>query len=146
MRKILQRYELQDFASDTLNSITKSVSAATIIALSGELGAGKTTFVQELARALGIDGNITSPTFVIEKIYKSPHPKFSKLVHIDAYRLKDKSELFHLGWSDIASNPDTIICIEWPENIDGAITPDGNITNIRFDVVDENSRSVTVII
>jgi tRNA threonylcarbamoyladenosine biosynthesis protein TsaE len=97
---------------------------AVVVALSGELGAGKTTFAQALAKALGVEESVTSPTFVIEKIYALSGKKFSRLVHIDAYRLNGAHELQVLGWDALLRDPQNLIVIEWPEKVEGAIPAD----------------------
>src|ERR1039458_8847512 len=74
-------------------------NAATIVALSGDLGSGKTTFAEGIARTLGIEESVTSPTFVLEKIYELDGQKWQRLIHIDAYRLKEAHELEALGWN-----------------------------------------------
>lgn len=97
---------------------------ALIVALSGEFGAGKTTFVQGMAEALGVKEKVTSPTFVIEKAYELEHQAFSRLIHIDAYRLKGSHELEVLGWKEIVRDPGNLILIEWPERVAACIPPD----------------------
>ena len=90
---------------------------ATVVGLSGNLGAGKTTFVQAVAKHLGVKGRITSPTFVIMKSYKLKAKNYKLLFHLDAYRLKNEKELLHLGWEEIINNKDHLVFIEWPENV-----------------------------
>lgn len=99
-------------------------NSATIIALSGNLGAGKTTFAQGVAKALGVEETVTSPTFVIEKVYELTGQKWTHLIHIDAYRLKDAHELEVLGWHEMASEPTNLILIEWPEMVAELIPAD----------------------
>jgi len=99
-------------------------SKARIVALSGDLGAGKTTFVQTMAREFGVEDQVNSPTFVIEKIYECSEGPFVRLVHIDAYRLKNSHELEVLGWRDIAADAGNLILIEWPENVAELIPED----------------------
>ncbi|MGE5540854.1 MAG: tRNA (adenosine(37)-N6)-threonylcarbamoyltransferase complex ATPase subunit type 1 TsaE [Bacillota bacterium] len=95
---------------------------ATLITLSGELGAGKTTFTQALAEVLGIDETVTSPTFVLEKIYALPtESSFHHLVHIDAYRLNGGSELSALGFIALMEDPGNLIVLEWPERVADAL-------------------------
>ncbi|MEK7662104.1 MAG: tRNA (adenosine(37)-N6)-threonylcarbamoyltransferase complex ATPase subunit type 1 TsaE [Patescibacteria group bacterium] len=94
---------------------------ATVIALQGELGSGKTYFAQQFGKVLGVEENMPSPTFVIMKMYDIDWRGFKKLVHIDAYRLEKEEELLNLGWKKIAEDPENIILIEWPENIPGLI-------------------------
>ncbi len=105
---------------------------ATVLALSGELGAGKTTFVQGIAKSLGIEESVTSPTFVIMKIYDLLDQKFKRLVHMDAYRLKGKEHLRVLGWDALISDPGNLICIEWPEKIQDAIPSDAIRVTLRY--------------
>lgn len=105
---------------------------ATVLALSGELGAGKTTFVQGIARALGVEESVTSPTFVIMKIYDLIDQPFKRLVHMDAYRLKGKEHLRVLGWGALCADPGNLICIEWPEKIEGAIPADAIPVTLRY--------------
>ena len=80
---------------------------ALVLALSGELGGGKTTFVQGFMTGAGIKKKITSPTFVLLKNYKL-------IYHIDCYRLKKAKELLDLGLREILINPKNIVLIEWP--------------------------------
>ncbi len=138
------------FIADVIGKERKR-RGAVILGLQGDLGAGKTTFTKGIAKALGVEGVVTSPTFVIEKIYKLPacatdtagRPKgvgFSRLIHIDAYRLDGGNELLHIGWNDIASDKDNLIFIEWPEKV-ADILPKDMIT-VQFKFVDENTREV----
>ena len=106
--------------------------AATVVTLSGELGAGKTTFAQALAKALGVEEQVTSPTFVLEKIYQLEGQKFQRLIHIDAYRLEDSHELEVLDWRDTVADPANLIVLEWPERVP-ELVPENSI-KIRFDI------------
>lgn len=91
---------------------------ATIVGLSGDLGAGKTAFTQAVAKHLGVKDKVISPTFVIMKKYTLKNSKDHKfLFHIDAYRLKNEKELLYLGWEEIISNKEHLVLIEWPENV-----------------------------
>lgn len=106
----------------------KNKSGASILALYGELGSGKTTFVQGFMRGLGVKRHITSPTFII---YRKYHLSFLKLggapdvnltvYHFDLYRINKKSEILKLGFKKIinppAGGPQNIVLIEWPEKI-----------------------------
>lgn len=93
--------------------------SALVIALEGDLGAGKTTFVQGFARALGIKEVIHSPTFLILKTYKIQNKKYKirHLVHIDCYRLDSSDELLHLGFKEILKDKDAIVLIEWGDRV-----------------------------
>mgnify|MGYP001567656966 FL=1 len=108
---------------------------AIVIGLEGELGSGKTTFVQKFAKALGITEHITSPTFVILK-------KYGTLIHVDAYRLKGSEELNKLGFQKLVQDPHNIILIEWA-NLVADILPNDRIT-IHFEHVDENTRKIQI--
>lgn len=101
-------------------------TGAFVLALSGELGAGKTTFVQSLARALGVDERITSPTFVIFKQFSIKKPPFTLFAHIDCYRLKEHAtaELTALGLPKLIEDDAAIIVIEWAEYIKRLIPKD----------------------
>ena len=124
-------------------SLQPHSTTATILALSGDLGSGKTAFVKALASALGIKETITSPTFVIEQIYTLPKGAiFDRLIHIDAYRLEKSSELERLGWAEIATNPRNLICLEWPENVVGLSHFD-NARELKFHFIDENTREIS---
>ena len=83
---------------------------AVLIGLSGELGSGKTTFVQGFAKSLGIKKKVISPTFVLMKRYKN-------LYHIDCYRIDSYKEILDLGWKDMLANKENIILVEWAEKI-----------------------------
>lgn len=99
-------YILDTYADDSL-----------LITLSGDLGAGKTTFTQVLAKELGVVEAVTSPTFTIMKQYPLQYARFDKLVHIDAYRFEDESEARPLRLAEIIAEPRTVTCLEWPEQI-----------------------------
>src|SRR3989344_1079203 len=132
--------DTEEAARAFLEQISEKDSQARIIALSGNLGSGKTALVQSAAKILGIKENLTSPTFVIMKKYSVPKFKFSNLYHIDAYRLKNAEELKKLNWEEISSNPENLIFIEWPENVAEAIPK--NAFRIAFEFIDENTRKI----
>lgn len=89
---------------------------ARIFALVGDLGAGKTTFVQGFAKGLGIKEKIASPTFVLIRQHKIPKTK-KNLFHIDLYRLENSTDLKQLGLEEIFSDTDGIVIIEWAEKL-----------------------------
>jgi tRNA threonylcarbamoyladenosine biosynthesis protein TsaE len=123
---------------------------ATVIGLFGDLGAGKTTFMQFFGEALGVREKMQSPTFVIEKIYKiggsevAPEiaKHFDHLIHIDAYRLDDSKEILTLGWETILKNPRNIIAIEWADKL-GDLLPKDHI-HVQFTHHDDESRIIHV--
>lgn len=120
----------------------KSADRATVVGLQGDLGAGKTAFVQELAKSFSIKDHITSPTYVILKRHPIEGSVFTNLIHIDAYRLKGAGELEYLGWEDLIKNAGNLICIEWAERVED-ILPDDSI-RMKFIFIDEKTRSVEV--
>jgi len=133
--------ETRNFAEEILNKISKESDHAYVLALSGDLGSGKTAFTKEFGALLGIPkSEITSPTFVIEKIYNIKHPFFKHLIHIDAYRLESPDELTHLGWDDLLSDNQNIILIEWPEKVSSIIPSYAQYIDFRF--IDEHAREM----
>jgi tRNA threonylcarbamoyladenosine biosynthesis protein TsaE len=106
---------LQVEAATFAQTLVPAEGHALLITLSGELGAGKTSFTQGMADALGIDDPITSPTFVLEKVYELTGQKFSKLIHIDAYRLEGETTLIPLGFAELYADATNLIVLEWPE-------------------------------
>lgn len=108
---------------------------AFVIGLEGELGGGKTTFLQGFAKGLGIKEKILSPTFVIIK-------RFNKFYHIDCYRLQKPKELLDLGFKEIISNPRNIVAIEWADKIK-KIIPENTLW-LKFEFIDEKKRKITV--
>jgi tRNA threonylcarbamoyladenosine biosynthesis protein TsaE len=115
---------------------------ATVIALIGNLGAGKTAWTKVLAEYLGVEEIVNSPTFVILKNYRTPHSTFSTLTHIDAYRLTTKADLEKLGWSELVKDPKRIICIEWPSQVEGLVPEHAH--KIHFTFIDEKTREIEV--
>jgi len=115
---------------------------AIICCLYGDLGSGKTTFTQALARQLGIEETITSPTFVIQKRYRLPKPfgKIKTLIHIDAYRLENSRELAVLGWQKDLADPSHLIMLEWPERVADILPEDA--LKLSFEFVDEQTRII----
>lgn len=93
-----------------------SKKLALIIGLTGDLGAGKTTFIQGFLKGVGLKKRITSPTFVIFKRFKIHDSRFKSIYHIDCYRLTPK-ELAVLDFQEIINNPQNIVLIEWAEKI-----------------------------
>ncbi len=156
MREILSKSleETKEAAKVFLQKLLPENNCATVVALSGDLGSGKTTFVQSIARLLGISARVTSPTFVIMKTYDLPTTRtnfteqnlngqatYNKLIHVDAYRLKKGEEIKKLGWDETISNPKNLIFIEWPENVADAIPK--NVIKINFQFIDEKTRKIS---
>ena len=111
----------------------------TVIAFTGDLGAGKTAFVRGLARGLGITERVTSPTFTIVNEYEGGR---LPLFHFDMYRLGSADELFDIGWEDYLARGG-VCAVEWSENVAEAIEDDA----VRVDIArgeDENSRVIHI--
>jgi tRNA threonylcarbamoyladenosine biosynthesis protein TsaE len=145
MKKILSS-SLDDtahIAREWLASLENKKDKALVVGLSGNLGSGKTAFVKAVALALGISESVTSPTFVIEKIYGISSsggltPRWNRLVHLDAYRLESAHELEILNFEELVEDPNNLIFIEWPENVK-EILPEGALT-IKCEFVSEGER------
>jgi tRNA threonylcarbamoyladenosine biosynthesis protein TsaE len=97
--------------------LVESLETPFLLALEGNLGAGKTVFVKGLAKGLDVKKAITSPTFNILKLYKTGNKKIKYLCHVDAYRLKSESELEALGINEYIEDKDTLVIIEWSNKI-----------------------------
>lgn len=134
--------ETARIAADLVKGIAPNPNGATVVALSGDLGAGKTTFAKAFAAALGLSpDDVTSPTFVIEKRFDiGDHVHFKKFIHIDAYRLEKPEEILRLGWRETIADPANLVLIEWPENIGEALPVDA--MRISLKAIDEESREI----
>lgn len=140
-RELTSIEDLNAEAAALTERLKPKETGATLVTLSGELGAGKTSFTQALARAYGVEEHVTSPTFVLEKVYALPKGPFERLAHIDAYRLNGGAELAPLGFHDLVQDPDTLIVLEWPEKVaDGLPAADVAIT---LTVCDDATRTLS---
>ncbi|MBM3260853.1 tRNA (adenosine(37)-N6)-threonylcarbamoyltransferase complex ATPase subunit type 1 TsaE [Candidatus Kaiserbacteria bacterium] len=133
--------EMESYAREFIAALALRTDCATIVALSGDLGAGKTTFTQGVAHALGVEEVVTSPTFVIEKVYELHDQKWSRLIHIDAYRLVSEHELEVLGWHDMIADSRNLILIEWPEMVAELIPEKAVRVTLSGD---DDTREITV--
>jgi len=115
----------------------KTLNKGGIICLYGDLGSGKTTFVQGLARGLGIKSRIISPTFVI---IRSHRLKVSTFYHVDLYRTEVEKDIENLGLEEIMNDPQNIIAIEWAEKLKDYL-PEKRI-DIEFVSEKENIRKI----
>lgn len=140
--------ELRAVAESFLGNIAGNPQkeTATVVGLSGDLGAGKTAFTKCVASILGITEVVTSPTFILEKVYIIPRgsvlgERFLKLIHIDAYRLEGGKEMRALDWDALLLDEHNLILIEWPEQVKDAMPED--IINLSFEYAGEGVRQVT---
>lgn len=129
----------EKFAKEILHK--KIGSRAAVLALKGNLGAGKTTFLQGFAKGLGIKDKILSPTFVIYKKFKIP--KTDKyFYHFDCYRIKESKEILALGFEEIILNPKNIVALEWPERAKDILPPGS--AELRFGLIGENKIEISL--
>jgi tRNA threonylcarbamoyl adenosine modification protein YjeE len=115
---------------------------AFIITLEGELGAGKTTFVQGFVGELGINEKVKSPTFLLIKNYRLANSRFKDLYHIDCYRIDNWKELEPLEIKQILNNPENIVLVEWPERI-SPIIPRVQI-RVKLEHINPETRSIEI--
>ncbi len=127
---------------DILTWFNESQQTNLVLALQGDLGAGKTTFTQELSKQLGVEEVVNSPTFTIMKQYDVTSPQFDSLIHIDAYRLETETETKPLYFTELFQQPKSIICIEWPEIIANVLP--SNAIWLKFEIKEAEIRQVTV--
>jgi len=142
MKANMTEKEMKQEAACFIRRILKEHAGegALVVGLEGELGAGKTTFVQAIARELGIRESVTSPTFVIEKIYAVQREPFSFFIHIDAYRLASCDEMRHIGWDEIKNDPKNVVCIEWADRV-RACLPETCVW-VNLDIINETERCI----
>lgn len=126
---------------------------ALIIGLEGDLGGGKTTFLQGFARGLKIKEKILSPSFIILRKFQVPNyklqtnskfqiSKFQIFYHIDCYRIEKPKELLDLGFKEIISNPQNIVAVEWAEKIKKILPK--KILWINFEFIDKTTRKLII--
>lgn len=109
----------------------------TVVAMYGDLGAGKTAFVRGMARGMGLDCRVSSPTFTIVNEYLGER----ELIHFDMYRLSDADELFEIGWEDYLSRG-AVCAVEWSENVQNAFF--GDETVVRIEKLGDSRRRITI--
>lgn len=118
-------------------SLADKLRAGSVVALFGELGAGKTAFVRGLASGLGLKSRVTSPTFTIVNEYDGALPLF----HFDMYRLKNADELFEIGWDDYLLRGG-IIAVEWSENAGNYLPEDA--VRVRIQKTGDMGRTIDI--
>ncbi|MBE6948662.1 MAG: tRNA (adenosine(37)-N6)-threonylcarbamoyltransferase complex ATPase subunit type 1 TsaE [Ruminococcaceae bacterium] len=117
--------------------LASQLKPGNVIAMYGDLGAGKTAFVRGLAEGLGLDARVSSPTFTIVNEYLGKIPLF----HFDMYRLGDADELFEIGWEDYITRGG-ICVVEWSENVEEAFYND--TIRIYIEKIDDFSRKIKI--
>ncbi|CAG1770614.1 tRNA threonylcarbamoyladenosine biosynthesis protein TsaE [uncultured bacterium] len=117
-----------------------ALDAPAVVALEGDLGAGKTTLVQAMCKGLGVTQDVTSPTFALVNQYEGDR---ATVYHLDLYRLRGPDDLTNLGWDDIV-NSDAIVFVEWPDRAGDRLPPDAARIALEHVPGDERCRRVTV--
>lgn len=130
--------ETKDFARNLLQSI----QGPTVLALEGDLGAGKTTFVQGVAEQLRIQKRVLSPTFVFLRSYDIDDKRFKKFHHFDLYRCQNLEDVKSIGLPEVLAEVDSLIAIEWPV-VAKELLPKDSVW-VNFKKIDENSRQIQI--
>ncbi len=120
-------------------NFSKTLKCGNFLAFYGDLGSGKTTFIQGLAKGLGIQRRIISPTFIIVRHYKLNEGNF---YHVDLYRTESKHDLLSVGLDEIIQDPNNIVALEWAEKM-GEMLPKERI-DIHMEYLGENKRRITI--
>ena len=135
-----------EFISNNLEETTEfakqfasTLKSGAVVLLTGDLGAGKTTFVKAVAKELGFTGLVTSPTFTLLNEYNAKFP----IYHFDMYRLQSANEAIESGLDEILRGSDGVCFVEWPQKVAG-ILPEKNIM-LDIQVLGQNSRKFTVV-
>ena len=113
------------------------LTGGAVVALYGDLGAGKTAFVRGMARGLGLDCRVSSPTFTVVNEYIGDRPLF----HFDMYRLSGADELFDIGWEDYLARGG-VCAVEWSENVEGAFY--GDARTVSIEKLSETARKIEI--
>ena len=108
-----------------------------VVAMYGDLGAGKTAFVRGMARGMGLSCRVSSPTFTIVNEYLGPR----ELIHFDMYRLSGADELFDIGWEDYL-NRGAVCAVEWSENVEDAFF--GDEIRVTIEKLSDTGRKITI--
>ena len=140
MKKITKNEkETFELAHDLGGKIKKK----TVFALKGDLGTGKTVFAKGLAKGLGVKKTITSPTFVLMKIYPIEGNKHIKeFCHIDTYRLKGEKDFEAIGAEEYLNKKDVVVAIEWPDKIKNLLPKDAKLVKLKHEK--EEKRQIEI--
>ena len=117
-----------------------AVSPGTVIALAGDLGAGKTVFTRGFARALGVKEPVSSPTYTIIQEYRTGEGR--DFFHLDLYRISDEYSALGFGVEEYLDDPEAYVLVEWPERISGIMPPGAVTVHIRH--LGGDRREITV--
>jgi tRNA threonylcarbamoyladenosine biosynthesis protein TsaE len=124
----------------------KTLKGGEVLALYGDLGSGKTTFVQGLAKGLGIDRPIISPTFIIMRTYQvrisNQESRIKELYHLDLYRIESEKDVQSLGLLELSGQRENVVAIEWPDKIENLL-PEKRI-NMYFKYLGDDTREIRI--
>lgn len=129
--------ETEQIAIDFVQTLT----SGQVLALAGNLGAGKTVFVKGLAKALGVKERVSSPTFVLLKVYNTDHPQIKKLIHVDCYRLEGHEDLQDIGLAEFLDDQSNLVVIEWADRINNL---PAQTTWIEINYLSEDKRKILI--
>ena len=115
----------------------EDLASGTVVAMYGDLGAGKTAFVRGMARGMGLSCRVSSPTFTIVNEYEGER----ELIHFDMYRLESSDELFEIGWEDYLARG-AVCAVEWSEKVEDAFFGDESV--VRIEKLGDNERLITI--
>ena len=140
---------MQEFITNNVEETIKvaedlanTLEPGQVIALAGNLGAGKTIFVKALAKSLGIKDTVTSPTFVLLKVYDLDFHGIKKFVHVDCYRLDEAENLADIGLQDYLANPVALIIIEWADKLHNL--PTDNLIKVSIESTGGDQRKIII--
>ena len=117
--------------------LAASLPGGSVVAMYGDLGAGKTAFVRGMARGMGLNCRVSSPTFTIVNEYLGER----ELIHFDMYRIGSADELFDIGWEDYL-NRGAVCAVEWSENVEDAFFGDEIV--VRIEKLGDTERKITI--
>ncbi len=117
--------------------LAQTLKGGAVVAMYGDLGAGKTAFVRGMARGLGLNCRVSSPTFTIVNEYLGER----ELIHFDMYRLSGADELFDIGWEDYLSRG-AVCAVEWSEKVEDAFYGDEIV--VRIEKLGDTRRKITI--
>ena len=118
-------------------ALAADLPGGSVVAMYGDLGAGKTAFVRGMARGMGLECRVSSPTFTIVNEYLGPR----ELIHFDMYRLSGADELFDIGWEDYLSRG-AVCAVEWSENVEDAFF--GDEVRVTIEKLNDSERKITI--
>ncbi len=129
----------EDGLKEVAEAIIEATGRRTVVVFRGEMGAGKTTLIREIASQLGVGDTVTSPTFAIVNQYKGVGDR--NIYHFDFYRINDIREAYDFGYEEYFYSGDLCL-VEWPEKIE-QLLPE-NVVTVRITVDDETSRTFEI--